>query len=101
VFGYLIIPPAILSGVLGLVWFSVIEHFDPLMTADLRSGLEALKGNLINFVFGALILGLTSMYIAALLRLLIHLVIPFHHRCLFVHRVIPFHPSINPHRHHM
>lgn len=88
VFGYLIIPPAILSGVLGLVWFSVIEHFDPLMTADLRSGLEALKGNLINFVFGALILGLTSMYIAALLRLI-------------VHRVIPFHPSINPHRHHM
>jgi hypothetical protein len=29
------------------------------MTADLRSGLEAIKGNLINFVFAALILGLT------------------------------------------
>ena len=69
VFGYFIIPPAILSGVLGLVWFSVIEHFDPLMTADLRSGLEALKGNLINFVFAALILGLIIMNMSLIIAM--------------------------------
>lgn len=57
VFGYFIIPPSIMSGILGLIWFSIIEMFDPLMTSDLRSGLDALKGNLINFVFAALILG--------------------------------------------
>ena len=58
VFGYFIIPPSIISGILGLVWFSIIEMFDPMMTSDLRAGLDALKGNLINFVFAALILGI-------------------------------------------
>lgn len=59
VFNLFIIPPAIISGIVGLLWFSIIEFFDPLMTSDLRSGLESLKANLINFVFAALILGLT------------------------------------------
>lgn len=59
VFGVFVIPPALLSGIIGLVWFSGMEFLDPIMTLDLRLGLEALKGNLINYVFAALILGIT------------------------------------------
>eukprot|EP01035_Chromulina_nebulosa_P022300 gene22300-28882_t len=59
IFGVFIVPPALLSGLLGLIWFAIMELFDPWITADMRSGLEAIKGNLINFVFAALILGLT------------------------------------------
>ncbi len=59
VFGIFIIPPAIISGLLGLVFFSFFEFFDAEMTSDLRTGLSAVKGNLINFVFASLILGLT------------------------------------------
>ena len=58
-FGWLIAPPVIVGGLLGLVWFSVMEVIDPLMTKDLREGLEAITNNLVNFVFAALILGLT------------------------------------------
>ena len=57
--GALIVPPAMLSGILGLIWFSVMDKVDPEITNDLSAGLEAVKGNLINFVFAALILGLT------------------------------------------
>lgn len=59
VFGIFVIPPALLSGLIGLFWFSGMEFLDPIMTTDLRIGLEAMKGNLINFVFAALILGIT------------------------------------------
>jgi biotin transporter BioY len=57
--GLVVAPPALLSGLIGLLWFSTMEYLDPIMTADMRLGLEALKGNLINFVFAALILGIT------------------------------------------
>ena len=59
IFGFFVIPPALISGLIGLVWFCGMEYLDPLMTTDLRLGLEAMKGNLINFVFAALILGIT------------------------------------------
>ena len=57
---YKVVPPALLSGVLGLIWFCIMDRVDPELTSDLSMGLEALKGNLINFVFASLILGLTS-----------------------------------------
>ena len=59
VFGLLVIPPALISGIIGLIWFSGMEIVDPIMAADMRDGLEAMKFNLINFVFAALILGIT------------------------------------------
>ena len=36
-----------------------MDKIDPTLAADLGSGLECVKGNLINFVFASLILGLT------------------------------------------
>ena len=54
----LLIPPTILSGFIGLSWFSLAEHIDNGLTADLAKGLEYIKVNLISFVFSALILGL-------------------------------------------
>lgn len=59
VFGTLVIPPALLSGLIGLIWFSSMEFLDPIITADMRLGLEAIKSNFINYVFAALILGIT------------------------------------------
>lgn len=59
VFGTFIIPPAIISGMLGLICFAIMERFDTSMTSDLRSGLDYIRANLINFVFASLILGLT------------------------------------------
>ena len=44
---------------LGLIWFSIMDKVDPELAADLGTGLECVKGNLINFVFASLILGLT------------------------------------------
>lgn len=58
--GLLIVPPAMLSGLLGLLWFCVMDWIDPVFTNDLGSGLAGVRMNLINFVFAALILGLTS-----------------------------------------
>ena len=43
----------------GLIWFTVMDKVDSALAADLGVGLEYVKGNLINFVFAALILGLT------------------------------------------
>ena len=60
VFGCAIVPPAMLSGLLGLLWFSIMSFIDPVFTNDLGDGLEGVRVNLINFVFAALILGLTS-----------------------------------------
>lgn len=36
-----------------------MDKVDPELAADLGAGLECVKGNLINFVFASLILGLT------------------------------------------
>ena len=58
--GYLIVPPAMLSGLLGLLWFIAMDYVDPVFTRDLGDGLSGVRINLINFVFAALILGLTS-----------------------------------------
>ena len=59
VFGSLILPPAILSGLLGLLFFIILGYFDEKLALDLNEGLEVVKVNLVNFVFGALILGLS------------------------------------------
>jgi Na+/glutamate symporter len=59
VFGLFIVPPAVIGGFIGLLWFGVMDNIDPAITADLGRGLEDVKINLINFVFAALILGLT------------------------------------------
>jgi hypothetical protein len=48
-----------LSGILGLIWFSDMDIVDSEIAPDLGAGLECVKANLINFVFAALILGLT------------------------------------------
>lgn len=58
--GFMIVPPAMLSGLLGLVWFCIMDFIDPMFTNDLGEGLSGVRTNLINFVFAALILGLTS-----------------------------------------
>lgn len=44
---------------IGLIWFAIMDKVDSALAADLGVGLECVKGNLINFVFAALILGLT------------------------------------------
>ena len=61
IFGTFIIPPAIISGMLGLVCFAIMECFEEArsLTSDLRTGLDYIRANLINFVFASLILGLT------------------------------------------
>lgn len=56
IFGYFIIPPAIISGILGLTLCAIFSN--SCMTTDLLEGLEYTKSNLTNFVFAALILGL-------------------------------------------
>ena len=48
-----------IAGIFGLIWFAVFDIIDPTITEDLVVGLEDVKTNLINFVFAALILGLT------------------------------------------
>lgn len=58
--GIMIVPPAMLSGLLGLLWFSLMDTIDPVFCKDLGDGLSGVRTNLINFVFAALILGLTS-----------------------------------------
>lgn len=57
--GILVIPPALLSGIIGLVWFAIMDRIDPVMTDDLAAGLEMMKTNLLNFVFASLMLGLS------------------------------------------
>jgi hypothetical protein len=58
IFGYLVVPPSIISGIIGLLWFMIIDRIDPVMAEDLRSGIEALRRNLVSFVFAAFALGL-------------------------------------------
>lgn len=57
--GFLVVPPAILSGLIGLAWFAIMECFDSKLADDLEYGLKNLRTNLVNFVFASLILGLS------------------------------------------
>ena len=59
-FGCVLVPPVLISGMLGLVIFSILDHFDRQIASDLQVGLSVLKTNLINFVFATFVLGLTS-----------------------------------------
>jgi hypothetical protein len=53
-----VVPPAILSGLFGLLWLSFMQSIDPIITSDLVQGLTSLNANLVNFVFASLALGL-------------------------------------------
>ena len=55
---YFIIPPALVSGVIGLLWLSAMKKVDSAMAKDLLDGLDSLKLNLINFALASLTLGL-------------------------------------------
>lgn len=54
----IVIPAAVVSGIIGLIWLTLMTRLDPIMTTDLIQGLNALKVNLVNFVFAAFALGL-------------------------------------------
>ena len=58
-FGYLVFPPVLISGILGLCVFAIIHYADVALSESFATGLEGIKINLINFVFAALALGLT------------------------------------------
>lgn len=57
--GSIIIPPALISGLLGFLAFWIISVVDSQIAQDLGQGLAEIKLNLVNFVFAALTLGLT------------------------------------------
>ncbi|RYG69369.1 hypothetical protein EON64_02875 [archaeon] len=58
--GLLVVPPVLISGVLGLLLLVTLDHVDPIMAEDVRVGLESLRRNLVSFVFAAFALGLMS-----------------------------------------
>ena len=53
-----VLPPSVVSGIIGLIWIFVLDMCDQLITADLTAGLASLKITLVNFVFAGLSLGL-------------------------------------------
>ena len=53
------IPPAVIGGLIGLFLLTMVGHLDSAFGDDITQGLEVLKKNLVNFVFAALILGLS------------------------------------------
>jgi hypothetical protein len=53
-----VVPPAVVSGIVGLIWIFILDMCDELITADLTSGLSSLKITLVNFVFASFALGL-------------------------------------------
>lgn len=57
--GHFVFPPVLLSGILGLSIFAIMAGIDEDMSVQFSGGLDVLKTNLVNFVFGALALGLT------------------------------------------
>eukprot|EP01031_Cornospumella_fuschlensis_P024600 gene24600-29719_t len=59
-FGVLVVPPVLISGILGLIFLITLDHIDPIMAGDVRVGLESLRRNLVAFVFAAFALGLMS-----------------------------------------
>lgn len=56
--GYLVVPPALISGLIGLLCLLGLQRVDAVMADDLRAGIESLRCNLVNFVFAAFVLGL-------------------------------------------
>ena len=59
VFGVFIIPSCILSGLVGFICVYLLYHFDEKLTVDLVHGLSLVHKNLLNFVFAALMLGIS------------------------------------------
>lgn len=59
IFGVFIIPSCILSGFLGLICITIGDRFDSGLTKDLLGGLSLVHKNLLNFVFAALMLGIS------------------------------------------
>lgn len=57
--GFLVVPPALLSGIIGFIIFSIIRHTDDILSFNFSEGLDVIKLNLVNFVFAALSLGLS------------------------------------------
>ena len=53
-FGFLIIPPALLSGLFGLFFLFFLDWFDSEVSNDLVLELDGFKINLQNFVFASL-----------------------------------------------
>lgn len=59
VFGVFIIPSCILSGLVGFICVYFLYQFDEKLTVDLVHGLSLVHKNLLNFVFAALMLGIS------------------------------------------
>ena len=59
VLGIFIIPSCILSGFLGIICMMIMDNFDRKLTSDLIHGLSLVHKNLLNFVFAALMLGIS------------------------------------------
>ena len=58
--GFIALPPAVMSGVLGICSLAIIKSTDPVLAGDLQDGLERLVSNFHSFIFSSLILGLHS-----------------------------------------
>jgi Na+/glutamate symporter len=52
------IPPAIVSGLIGLFWIGIMEYLDDTLTLDLNLGLDSFKLIMVNFMFASMILSL-------------------------------------------
>jgi hypothetical protein len=57
--GFVVIPPALLGGLLGLIVYIIISTFNSELAVDIRTGISSLRINLVNYLFAALTLGLT------------------------------------------
>jgi hypothetical protein len=53
------LPPALMGGLLGLLCYLIISMFDEALAMDIRVGMDSVRINLVNYVFAALMLGLT------------------------------------------
>ena len=53
------IPPSVIGGFIGLICLTIVGMIDVQFNTDIKLGLELMKKNLVNFVFAALILGLS------------------------------------------
>ncbi len=58
--GFLAIPPAVMSGLIGIAALASIQSVDSVLSEDVRQGLERLVTNFQSFMFSSLILGLHS-----------------------------------------
>ena len=67
VFGFLILPPAIISGIIGLCITSISVYVDATFTDEMLNGLSYVKSNLTSFVFASLVLGNSFTFHAYLL----------------------------------